>query len=175
MKLSQALADGKTVPPEELRALALPRYGCPADLLREPRALAEWLRKNPRCDVEVAEVAVPTGTKTLRPEQAKFRREVFRAYGGKCAVSGESCHAVLEAAHLPGRSHESGHNQARDGILLRADLHKLMDNRPPLLSLTRHADGEIVVQIQPDAGPGYAQFNRKKIRTPKRIRDRPAL
>ena len=138
-------------------------------------AVITFLRARPMLDVEIPETEpLPVGTKTLRPEQAQFRREVFRAYGGKCALTGESCHAVLEAAHLPGRSHELGHNRASDGILLRIDLHKLMDEKPPLMILQRQPDG-IVVRIKPAAGAYYAQFNGKKIRQPKRIHDCPAL
>lgn len=175
MKLSQALAAGKNISDEELRNLALPRYGCPAALLDRPRDLAEWLQAHPQCDVEVVEAVLPVGGKTLRPEQSPFSKAVRRAYGGKCAVTGESCPAVLEAAHLPGRDHKRGHNRARDGILLRADLHKLMDEDPPLMTLQRRTDGEIVVQIQPAAGPDYARHNGQKIRLPKRINERPAI
>ncbi|MDR8032100.1 HNH endonuclease [Burkholderia cenocepacia] len=63
----------------------------------------------------------------VRPQQAAFRRAVFVAYGGKCAVSGCDVPEALEAAHLHGRVWRDDHNQASDGILLRRDLHGLYD------------------------------------------------
>ena len=174
MKLSQALAAGKNISREELENLALPRYGFQGDL-ENRRDLLRWLRANPHCDVNVRETEPPpVGQKTLRPEQNKFRAAVFRAYAGKCAVTGEAAKPALEAAHLPGRRHQSGSNSARDGILLRSDLHKLMDAKPPLLTLVRE-NGDIIVRIRKGAGPNYQKLNGKKIRLPKRILDRPAL
>ncbi|MBY4870751.1 HNH endonuclease [Burkholderia anthina] len=63
----------------------------------------------------------------VRPQQAAFRRAVFVAYDGKCAISGCDVPEALEAAHLHGRIWRDGHNQASDGILLRRDLHGLYD------------------------------------------------
>lgn len=62
-----------------------------------------------------------------RPEQPAFRAAVFRAYGGRCAVSGCAVPEALEAAHRIGRDWRAGHNNASDGILLRRDLHTLYD------------------------------------------------
>ena len=171
MKLSQALAEGLQI--AELESLALHRYGYPGQL-SDRRALAQWLKDNPQCDVEVNEIARHLGKKTLRPEQNEFRAALFHAYDGKCAVTGATIAPVLEAAHLPGRSHELGHNQARDGILLRADLHKLMDAKPPMLSLVRQ-NNDIVVRIHKDAIPDYRELDGRKIRLPERILDHPAI
>jgi hypothetical protein len=63
----------------------------------------------------------------VRPEQPAFRAAVFRAYGGRCAISGCAVPEALEAAHLFGRDWKDGHNSAADGILLRRDLHTLYD------------------------------------------------
>ncbi|KVF63194.1 hypothetical protein WJ15_14780 [Burkholderia cepacia] len=63
----------------------------------------------------------------IRPQQSAFRRAVFSAHGGRCAVSGCDVPEALEAAHLHGRDWREGHNQASDGILLRRDLHGLYD------------------------------------------------
>ncbi|WGS47475.1 HNH endonuclease (plasmid) [Burkholderia sp. JSH-S8] len=62
-----------------------------------------------------------------RPQQSAFRRAVFVAYGGKCAVSRCDVPEALEVAHLHGCIWRDGHNQASDGILLRRDLHGLHD------------------------------------------------
>lgn len=61
-----------------------------------------------------------------RPAQAKFRSAVCAAYGGKCAVSGIGVLSALEAAHVePFRS--GGVDHISNGVLLRADLHRLFD------------------------------------------------
>jgi hypothetical protein len=63
----------------------------------------------------------------VRPEQAAFRRALFERFDGRCALTGCAVAELLDAAHLPGRDWELGHNTADDGILLRADLHRALD------------------------------------------------
>ena len=109
-----------------------------------------------------------TYERLTRPEQRKFRERVIRAYGGSCAITDESCNAVLEAAHLPGRAHKQ-HNLARDGVLLRIDLHRLLDTG--LMTFT--AKG--IIQISREAGAEYRKLHGQTIRFPKRKIDRPAL
>jgi len=60
-----------------------------------------------------------------RPGQAKFRAKLIDTYGG-CALSGCTTLSALEAAHVKTVS-EEGSDSIRNGILLRADLHKLFD------------------------------------------------
>ena len=58
--------------------------------------------------------------------QGLFRRDVLKAYGGACAVSGTSLELVLDAAHIqPFVSLASNHVQ--NGIPLRRDVHRLFD------------------------------------------------
>lgn len=63
----------------------------------------------------------------VRPEQQFFRKAVYEAYDGRCAISGCDIPEALEAAHLRGRNWRDGQNNASDGILLRRDLHALYD------------------------------------------------
>lgn len=58
--------------------------------------------------------------------QSSFRVLVTDAYKRKCAVTGESTLATLEAAHIVPYSKEGSHN-IRNGLLLRADFHRLFD------------------------------------------------
>lgn len=63
----------------------------------------------------------------VRRGQPKFRRNLIELYGGRCAITGWAPAAVLEAAHI--RLHaDSGINDSKNGILLRADLHALFDD-----------------------------------------------
>ncbi len=87
-----------------------------------------------------------------RPAQAAFRRQVYLAYGGKCAVSGCDVLKALDAAHKHGRDWRLGHNRAEDGYLLRRDIHALYDNK--LLSITD--DGK--VKLHSSVMNHYKQF-----------------
>lgn len=58
--------------------------------------------------------------------QGSFRVLVTDAYQRRCAVSAERTLPVLEAAHIKPYS-DHGPHQVSNGLLLRADLHKLFD------------------------------------------------
>lgn len=58
--------------------------------------------------------------------QGGFRVRVTDAYGRACAVTTEHSLPVLEAAHIrPFR--DGGEHEVRNGLLLRADIHRLFD------------------------------------------------
>src|SRR5690606_962169 len=63
----------------------------------------------------------------IRLGQGAFRVSLTDAYHRKCAISGERTLPVLEAAHIKPYS-VSGPNHLSNGILMRADLHKLFDS-----------------------------------------------
>ncbi|MDD2293341.1 MAG: HNH endonuclease [Bacteroidales bacterium] len=63
----------------------------------------------------------------VRIGQSAFRVLVTDAYKRRCSISGEKTLPVLEAAHIKSYS-ECGVNKTSNGILLRADIHKLYDN-----------------------------------------------
>jgi len=61
-----------------------------------------------------------------REAQGTFRLRLLDAYGGRCALTGERVVPVLEAAHIqPYLGPASNHVQ--NGLLLKADVHKLFD------------------------------------------------
>lgn len=62
----------------------------------------------------------------LRMRQQAFRLRVGNRCKWRCVVSGTTVRAVLDAAHLPGKNWRYD-NEAGDGILLRVDLHRLLD------------------------------------------------
>lgn len=61
----------------------------------------------------------------VRIGQGAFRVLVTDAYSRRCAISGEKTLPVLEAAHI--KPYSFGINNTNNGLLLRADLHKLFD------------------------------------------------
>ena len=58
--------------------------------------------------------------------QASFRALVTEAYDKRCAITGENTLAVLEAAHIVPFGKQGTH-EVRNGLLLRADFHRLFD------------------------------------------------
>src|SRR5690606_35865773 len=64
----------------------------------------------------------------IRPRlgQGAFRVAVTEAYRRACAVTGEHSLPALEAAHIRPFSKDGPHG-VRNGILLRADLHRLFE------------------------------------------------
>ena len=171
--------NSQDTPMDEARKIAKPQYqvkmiailsgqSVPSEKNREnteigvPQAL-------PNPDLEKEREMPPTYERLMRPEQRQFRENLIRAYEGSCAITGESTDAVLDASHLPERDYKQGHNRARDGILLRTDLHRLLD--AGLMSFT--AKG--IIQISREAGVEYQKLHGQTIRFPKRKADRPQL
>jgi len=68
-----------------------------------------------------------TSARKVRAGQPIFRRNLLRAYGEKCSISGTGPKEVLEAVHIIPHA-ESGINALDNGLLLRADLHNLFDD-----------------------------------------------
>ena len=74
--------------------------------------------------------------------QGAFRLTLTDAYRKRCALTGESTLPVLEAAHIVPYANEGTHD-VRNGLLLRADFHKLFDTG--LVSVTP----DLTIQISP--------------------------
>ena len=62
----------------------------------------------------------------VRPQQARFRAAVIRAYGASCSITGCRTEEALEAAHVDPVSQDGGY-APENGILLRRDIHRLFD------------------------------------------------
>ena len=61
-----------------------------------------------------------------RQGQTKFRQNLLKAYGYRCAITGFDAEEALEAAHIIPYV-ETENNDPGNGLLLRADLHTLFD------------------------------------------------
>jgi putative restriction endonuclease len=80
-------------------------------------------------DIGVQQDIAKYGTEFLmkpRLGQGAFRLTVTEAYDKRCALTGESTLPVLEAAHIVPYAGDGMHD-IRNGLLLRADFHKLFD------------------------------------------------
>ena len=63
---------------------------------------------------------------TQRKGQTKFRKDILEAYDYKCSISGTKEEDALEASHIEDYINEHS-NHVKNGICLRADIHKLFD------------------------------------------------
>ncbi|MEP3889016.1 MAG: HNH endonuclease [Hellea sp.] len=61
-----------------------------------------------------------------RPNQSEFRRDVIKRFKGRCALTGCRVLEAMEAAHIVPIA-EDGSDEAKNGILLRRDIHRLFD------------------------------------------------
>ena len=105
------------VAPDNLRILA---QEADVATLMDPIRAAEI------AGLEIDERAKVIAEHVLREQQAQFKGRLISAYGGKCALLNTKVVAALDAAHIrPYRGEKS--NQVWNGILLRADLHRLFD------------------------------------------------
>lgn len=153
MKLSERIRATGELPPQ------LRRVGFTGSTVEE--ALI-FLDQHPEIDHQLVERETPEpafGRRERRPDQDRLRSALLEAYEGRCALTGCDVEALLDAAHLRGWRE---HNQVQDAVLLRVDLHRLMD--AGLLSVGR----DYGVSIAPEVGGEYRALDGKKMRLPKR-------
>ena len=96
-----------------------------------------------------------------RKGQQKFRDEILNAYDNKCSITGINDKYALEAAHIENYINEKS-NHIKNGICLRADIHKLFDQN--LIGI----NGDFKLFISPKLkDKEYTKFKNKKINLPK--------
>jgi putative restriction endonuclease len=113
------------------------------------------------------------GVTKIRIGQGAFRVLVTDAYSRRCAISGEKTLPVLEAAHIKPYS-ISGVNLTKNGLLLRADMHKLFDSG--YITITNGYVIEISRKIKEEFENGreYYKFHGQTlVSLPKNILDMP--
>lgn len=165
MRYSDAIRDGLL--PSPVESLSLRRYGYQGSAT-DHEEIAGWLAARPHLD---GDFEVRTAETPIREEQPGFRRRVGAAYGWRCAVTGCAVVEVLEAAHLGGAGAWRHRNTVRDGILLRADIHRLLDADG--LRFVRDGD-RVVVRVSPAlAESEYASLDGVELRLPRDASDHP--
>lgn len=88
--------------------------------------------------------------------QQRFRILVGERFRWRCVISGTAIPEVLDAAHLPNRNWRF-HNEATDGVLIRADLHRMLDH-----GLAEIRDGAFWLSMRARYGE-YAHFHGKPV------------
>jgi putative restriction endonuclease len=105
--------------------------------------------------------------------QRGFRYSVTERYGRRCAMTGERSLPALEAAHIKPYS-EHGPHRVSNGLLLRADLHRLFD--AGYVTVTPDLCIEVSNQLKEDFENGheyYAMSGRPLIVLPHQMVDKP--
>jgi hypothetical protein len=102
------------------------------------------------------------GTARVRIGQGAFRRSLLDQFGPICAMTGLAPEQTLEACHLYSYA-EIGHHHKNGGLLLRRDLHTLLDCgllRIDCVTL------EIIVDKELSDFPMYWALNGSKLKVP---------
>ena len=132
--------------------------GGPADLvLPEHRLDIEGLSQDQR---RHADVSIP-----MRDGQAAFRQQLESAYGHACAVTGTRVPRTLEAAHIVQFRGIKSHD-VRNGLLLRADVHRLFD--AGLLDVVPSSGSGFTVELDPSlyGDPTYSHLHGRALLQP---------
>ena len=110
----------------------------------------------------------------VRPRlgQGTFRVAVTGAYGGACAVTREHSLPVLEAAHIRPYGAEGEHSVA-NGLLLRADIHRLFDAGYVTVTPDRRFVVSRRLADEWENGKAYYAMEGREIAVPARVADRP--
>ncbi len=112
----------------------------------------------------------------MRPRigQGLFRVSVINAYQKRCSVTGEKTLPVLEAAHIKPYS-LFGPHATNNGLLLRADLHKLFDNHYITITPDLYVEVSSRIKEEYDNGREYYQMHGKKLMIiPEKDSDKPS-
>lgn len=104
--------------------------------------------------------------------QGSFRVAVTDAYGRACAVTGEHSLPALEAAHIRSYAMDGPH-EVRNGLLLRADLHRLFDKG--YLTVTPDYRLEVSRRLRADYSNGrsYYPLHGSRLQLPPLSADQP--
>jgi putative restriction endonuclease len=114
------------------------------------------------------------GPQIIRPRlgQGTFRVAVTQAYRGACAVTGEHSLPVLEAAHIRPYGSEGLHD-VQNGLLLRADVHRLFDRGYVTITPERRFEVSRRLREEWENGKIYYALQGKEIALPASRGDHP--
>lgn len=147
------------------------------------RALASLLASaGPRLTLPTEELAqlVPGATRgaerTVDPRvgQQAFKGLLLSSYGRRCAITGSRIEPVLEAAHIRPVA-QDGQHRLDNGMLLRADVHRMFD--AGYLGVDEKHHLRVSHRLREDFGNGvefYSREGRELEVVPSRRVDRPA-
>ena len=97
--------------------------------------------------------------------QGTFRIAVMDTYGRACAVTGEHSLPALEAAHIRPFA-ASGPHSIRNGLLLRADFHRLFDQGYLTLTENHQLVVSALLREEYENGKSYYPYHGQVLQTP---------
>jgi hypothetical protein len=104
--------------------------------------------------------------RAVREGAKLFHDAMMKNWGGQCAITRTSVKPALEAAHIYRYGGVKTNNE-RNGILLRADVHRLFDRH--WISFV-YQGGALVARVSTRlAGSEYTKCDGKRIELPKRF------
>ena len=115
--------------------------------------------------LETAAAFPPTFTERIqrvRLGQGAFRVMVTDAYQRRCAISGERTLPVLEAAHIKPVSKQGPHD-LQNGLLLRSDLHILLDEGYMTVTDDYHIEVSRRIKEEYENGRDYYRYHGKSL------------
>jgi putative restriction endonuclease len=106
----------------------------------------------------------------IRPRlgQGAFRVLVTDLYGRRCAVTQERTLPALEAAHIRPYG-EGGEHEARNGLLLRRDIHSLFDAGYVTVTPSLHFEVSRRIREEFENGRHYYALHGHQINPPKKL------
>ncbi len=112
---------------------------------------------------------------SFRPRlgQGSFKVLVTDAYMRRCAITEEKILPVLEAAHIKPYS-QGGKHRIDNGILLRSDMHRLLDKGYMTITTDLHIEMSQRIKDEFDNGKYYFTFHGKEISRPTQHFEQPA-
>lgn len=111
----------------------------------------------------------------IRPRlgQRSFRIAVLDSYGRRCAVTNEKTLPALEAAHIRNYRDVQEHSLT-NGMLFRADIHKLFDAGYVTVTPDYHFEVSRRIKEEFENGRDYYTLHGSVIRLPQKVADHPA-
>jgi hypothetical protein len=110
--------------------------------------------------------------RVIREGAGLFRKQLLKSWSGKCAICDTRARRVLDGAHIF-RFLGEHTNHGTNGILLRADIHRLFDAH--LISL-HFEEGNLVVAVSNALkNTEYCSLTGKSVKMPQDARHRPDI
>ncbi|MCX6141773.1 MAG: HNH endonuclease [Ignavibacteriales bacterium] len=105
--------------------------------------------------------------------QGAFRVSVTEAYSKACAVTHEHSLPALEAAHIRPFA-KNGSHEIRNGLLLRADLHRLFEQGYVTITTDRKVEVSSRLKLDYSNGRSYYPLHGNLITVPNAIQEQPS-
>ncbi len=155
-------------------------YECLARAAKRPEWIGPYadVDEEPRYGDLIADLPLRSGygePALIRPRlgQRSFRIAVLDSYGRRCAVTNEKTLPALEAAHIRDYRDLQEHSLT-NGILFRADIHKLFDAGYVTVTRDYHFEVSRRIKEEFENGRDYYALHGSQIRLPKKAADCPA-